>query len=120
MNLTITSNPTELDRVFIETTVMYCIDRMNLSRLQELNITVECCELENEHGWVIEHIGNRDYTITLASNYATIRDFIETIIHEMAHIRQWIRNDVVLSEAETNADDWAEKLGNEMWGLSLI
>ena len=102
--------------------VNYCLIPMNMSRLRRLNISMSIKKMNNCHGFCSEESNKRrEYTIVIANNYNTIREFIETIAHEMAHVKQYICggwNDE--QEAEDDAEHWEKRIADDMWEKNLI
>ena len=116
MNLDIHAK--KIDKAIIEKVVMYSINKLQLNRLRKLNIKIICKPNQEMHGWVTQD-EPREFTIGVASNYNTIRDFVGTIAHEMTHIKQYIRNESS-EEEEQLADLWAEKIATDMWEKNLM
>ena len=113
-------NTNKFNKILIEKTVNYSVSMLNLDRLKELNIKVVCSKHYDTHGWVTQE-EKRDFTIGMASNYNSIREFVATLAHEMEHIRQYIRKCFYSDEmAEDEADYWGDRIANDMWEKNLI
>ena len=102
------------EKTIAQKTIKWCIKRLGLSRLKNLNINVSIKTLEDCYGYCeeIDH-KNRLYKIVV-SNDQSLRDFIMTIIHEMIHVKQYIRNEWV-GDGEKEAWNTQERLTDELW-----
>jgi len=72
-------------------TIEWCIKSLGLGRIRNLNIQVNLTTLNDCYGYCEEGNDNRSYILTIANNQS-FRNFVMTIIHEMIHVRQWVRN----------------------------
>jgi undecaprenyl pyrophosphate synthase len=108
----------------------YCMSKdkysepIGLECIRKLNVTVLTQPMDNDHGYVEnDQEDNRKFTITLASNYDSIREFLGTFVHELVHIYQWIcmeHNQMSEEDSESDADYWAEQICDNMWKNNLI
>ena len=74
-------------------TIKWCIKSLGLGRIRNLNIQVNLTALYGDcWGYCEEGNTNRSYILTIANNQ-NFRDFVMTIMHEMVHVRQWVRNE---------------------------
>ena len=91
-----------------------------LRPLRKLSITVDLVSLKNDHGWAMNGPDEREFDITIASNYDSIRDFVSTIMHEMCHVSQYIEGGYTDEEGEKHSEEWEIKFTDWMWQEGLI
>ena len=107
------------EKAIAKKTIEWCIKRLNLSRLKKLNINVSIKALEDCYGYCEEtNHKNRLYNIAI-SNDQSIRNFVMTIIHEMIHVKQYVRNEWV-GDGEKEAWNTQERLTDELWRDDIL
>ncbi len=83
--------------------IIWSLEELKLSRLKTLQILLKIEELEDCHGYC-EQIDNREFNIGV-DNSQDIKNFIMTVMHEMVHVKQYVRN------------KWDGDGEKEAWGL---
>ena len=74
---------------------------------------------DNTYGYCEEtNHKNRLYNIAI-SNDQSIRNFVMTIIHEMIHVKQYVRNEWV-GDGEKEAWNTQERLTDELWRDDIL
>ena len=100
-------------------TVAWCIKRLGLNRMRKLDVYVNIRYCRNYcAGYCEEGNADRSYIITIANNQS-LRDFVMTIVHEMVHVKQWVRNEWT-GDGESEAWELQEKLTDELWKENII
>ena len=100
-------------------TIEWCIKNLGLSRLKKLNINVSIKTLKDCYGYC-EEISHKDrkYNIVISNNQH-LRYFVMTIIHEMIHIKQYIRNEWS-GDGEQEALINEGRLSNKLWEDNIL
>tara|TARA_Y100000034_G_C6691405_1_gene304459 strand:- start:215 stop:559 length:345 start_codon:yes stop_codon:yes gene_type:complete len=83
--------------------ILWSLKELKLSRLKGLQISLKIGELEDCYGYC-EQIENREFNIGV-DNTQDIKNFIMTVMHEMVHVKQYVRN------------KWVGDGEGEAWGL---
>lgn len=121
MNITVKNAKYGFEKNLVVKSVEFAKEHLAILRpLRKLNITVTLKKMQDDHGWVMQGGGKRDYEIQIANNYETIYDFVSTIMHEMAHVAQYIETGYTDEEGEKDAEFREERLTNQMWQENLI
>ena len=119
MNLTLRvecySNKNE--RVIVEKTINWCIERLNLTRFHNLKLNVKLGPIEECYGYC-HQIEDREYIIAV-DNKQSLRNFIMTLIHEMIHIKQYL-NGKWFGDGEYEAEYLEEALTDELWTSDIL
>ena len=107
------------ERDIAHKTVAWCIKRLGLGRMRNLNVyvNIQYCR-DYCAGYCEEGNNNRSYIITVANNQS-LRDFVMTVVHEMVHVRQWVRNKWT-GDGEEEAWRLQEKLTDELWQEDIL
>ena len=81
-------------RQVVEDVVKWSIKKLNLHRIRTLNLTFSIKSLKSLYGQ-LEQIDDkrREFSVVLDKNVDT-KDLIRTVIHEMVHIKQYIRKEM--------------------------
>ena len=81
-------------RQVVEHVVKWSIKKLNLHRIRTLNLTFSIKSLKSLYGQ-LEQIDDkrREFSVVLDKNVDT-KDLIRTVIHEMVHIKQYIRKEM--------------------------
>ena len=81
-------------RQVVEDVVKWSIKKLNLHRIRTLNITFSIKSLKSLYGQ-LEQLDDkrREFSVVLDNNVDT-KDLIRTVIHEMVHIKQYIRKEM--------------------------
>jgi len=99
-------------------TIKWCINRLGLARIRKLNIRMDIKALKDCWGSCEEGNKNRSYIITVDSSQS-IRNYVMTIIHEMIHVKQYVRNEWT-GDGEKEAEKLEEKLADELWKENIL
>ena len=81
-------------RQVVEHVVKWAIKKLNLHRIRTLNLTFSIKTLKSLYGQ-LEQLDDkrREFSVVLDKNVDT-KDLIRTVIHEMVHIKQYIRKEM--------------------------
>ena len=81
-------------RQVVEDVVKWSIKKLNLHRIKTLNLTFSIKTLKSLYGQ-LEQLDDkrREFSVVLDKNVDT-KDLIRTVIHEMVHIKQYIRKEM--------------------------
>ena len=81
-------------RQVVEDVVKWSIKKLNLHRISTLNLTFSIKTLKSLYGQ-LEQLDDkrREFSVVLDKNVDT-KDLIRTVIHEMVHIKQYIRKEM--------------------------
>ena len=81
-------------RQVVEDAVKWSIKKLNLHRIRTLNLTFSIKSLKSLYGQ-LEQLDDkrREFSVVLDKNVDT-KDLIRTVIHEMVHIKQYIRKEM--------------------------
>ena len=81
-------------RQVVEHVVKWSIKKLNLHRIRTLNLTFSIKTLKSLYGQ-LEQLDDkrREFSVVLDKNVDT-KDLIRTVIHEMVHIKQYIRKEM--------------------------
>ena len=92
-------------RKYVESMVQFCIDTL-MPRMRTLEIEVKLCTPKGAMGYCLELDNNRQFEIE-ADRKLRMRKLLETIAHEMVHVKQYARR-----ELHPDADIWMGKTYN--------
>ena len=98
MNIITVTGGREYQRKRVESMVHFCIN-MLMPRMRTLDITVKLCSPKGAMGYCLELDNKRQFEIE-ASNKLSLRKLLETIAHEMVHVKQYARREM---------NDWSYK-----------
>ena len=81
-------------RQVVEHVLKWSIKKLNLHRIRTLNLTFSIKSLKSLYGQ-LEQLDDkrREFSVVLDKNVDT-KDLIRTVIHEMVHIKQYIRKEM--------------------------
>ena len=81
-------------RQVVEDVVKWSIKKLNLHRIRTLNLTFSIKSLKSLYGQ-LEQLDDkrREFSVVLDKNVDT-KDLIRTVIHEMIHVKQYIRKEM--------------------------
>jgi|TARA_Y100000310_G_scaffold99760_1_gene97622 hypothetical protein len=113
------NNASQREENLIRAVAKHTLKGLGLTRKRKLTIHFRLLDKEDCHG-EIEQDDKWTYSIDLASNYKTIKDFVGTIAHELTHIAQWLDEDSYEGDGEDEADQVAEWVVETMWEENLI
>jgi hypothetical protein len=105
MNIITVTGGKEYQRKRVESMVHFCIN-MLMPRMRTLDITVKLCSPKGAMGYCLELDTKRQFEIE-ASNKLSLRKLLETIAHEMVHVKQYARR-----ELHPTTDAWCGKTYN--------
>ena len=74
---------------------------------------IKCCGQSYEHDWELN-----TYVIEVSIDQS-LRDFIATVVHEMVHVKQWLRQSW-WRDGEREAEKLQYKLADMFWKEGLI
>lgn len=81
-------------RQVVEDVVKWSIKKLNLHRIRTLNLTFSIKTLKSLYGQLQQlDDKRREFSVVLDKNVDT-KDLIRTVIHEMVHIKQYIRKEM--------------------------
>ena len=81
-------------RQVVEDAVKWSIKKLNLHRIRTLNLTFSIKTLKSLYGQLQQlDDKRREFSVVLDKNVDT-EDLIRTVIHEMVHIKQYIRKEM--------------------------
>ena len=106
------------EKTIAQKTIKWCINRLGLSRIRNLNILMEISTLKDCWGTCEEGNKDRSYIITIDSGQS-IRNYVMTIVHEMIHVKQYVRNEWT-GDGEKEAEKLEEKLADELWKENIL
>lgn len=95
----------EYQRKYVESMVNFCITTL-MPRMRTLDITVKLSKPSGALGYCLELDTNREFEIE-ADRTQPLRRLLETIAHEMVHVKQYARG-----ELHPSADVWMGKTYN--------
>ena len=96
-------------------TAEWCIDYLSL---REVVSNFRLAKCKDCWGYCIEGNKEHSYNIRIATDQI-LRDFVATIIHEMVHVRQYVRNKWV-GDGEEEAWSLQEQLVDEIWKEDVL
>jgi hypothetical protein len=100
-------------------TVVWSIKRLSLSRIKGIDIFIKIKSLNNCAGYC-EELNDDDRSFIIAvDNNQSLRDFVITVIHEMVHVRQYVRNKWE-GDGETEAWSLQYSLADELWKDNIL
>ena len=100
-------------------TVAWSIKRLGLGRLRILKVYVSIKTVIGDYtGCCEEGDSKRSYIITISDDQG-LRDFVMTVIHEMIHVKQYVRNKWV-GDGEAEAERLQELLTDELWKENIL
>jgi len=107
------------EKTIARKTIKWCIKNLGLSRLKKLDINVNIKVLKDCYGYC-EEINHKDrkYNIVISNNQH-LRYLVMTIIHEMIHIKQYIRNKWS-GDGEREASINESKLADKLWKENIL
>ena len=106
------------EKTIAQKTIKWCINRLGLSRIRNLNILMEISTLKDCWGTCEEGNKDRSYIITIDSGQS-IRNYVMTIVHEMIHVKQYVRNEWT-GDGEKEAEKLEEELTDELWKENIL
>ena len=89
-------------RKYAESMVEFCVKTL-MPRMRTLDITVKLKTPKGAMGYCLETDNNRTFEIEIDKSQS-LRDLLETLAHEMVHVKQFARR-----ELHPSKDDWYGK-----------
>ena len=80
------------ERGMAEKIVSWCIRRLELHEVHPLHVEILIKKMNEDSGYCEPLQDDNSYKLTIANNQS-LRDFVMTVIHEMVHVNQYIRDD---------------------------
>ena len=74
---------------------------------------IQCCGQSYEHDWLMN-----TYVIEVSIDQS-LRDFIATVVHEMVHVKQWMRQRW-WRDGEREAERLQYKLADKIWKEDVL
>ena len=93
---------TQSQRNYATSMVYFCID-MLMPRMQTLDIEVKLTAPQGAMGYCLETDNNRTFEIEL-DRKLTLRKLMETLAHEMVHVKQYARREFHPSHTQLDAE----------------
>jgi hypothetical protein len=104
MFITVTGGK-QYQRQYAESMVEFCVETL-MPRMRTLDITVKLCTPNKAMGYCLELETNREFELEIDKTQ-TLRKMLETIAHEMVHVKQFARR-----ELHPSNDNWHGKFYN--------
>lgn len=79
-------------RKYVESMAEFCIETL-MPRMRSLDITIKLATVKGAMGYCLETDNNRTFEIE-ADRKLTLRKLLETIAHEMVHVKQYARKEL--------------------------
>jgi len=92
-------------RKYVESMAEFCIQKL-MPRMRTLDITIKLNSPKDAMGYCLETENNRTFEIEIDRNQK-LRPLLETIAHEMVHVKQFARR-----ELHPSTDEWYGKTYN--------
>jgi len=110
----------KFERNIAEKTIAWCIKRLEMSRIRTLEIYVSIESVPDDCYGYCENRDkiNRSFKIAL-TNKQNLRYFVMTLVHEMIHVKQYVRNSW-FGDGEPEAYDLQEELTDEIWKENIL
>jgi len=105
MNQIETIGGTARQRRYARSIVEFCIKNL-MPRMHTLDITIKLCKPDGALGYCLEADNNRTFEIEIDKTQS-LRALLETVAHEMVHVKQFARR-----EMHPSKDEWYGKTYN--------
>ena len=105
MNQIETIGGTARQRQYARSIVEFCIKNL-MPRMRTLDITIKLCKPDGALGYCLEADNNRTFEIEIDKTQP-LRALLETVAHEMVHVKQFARR-----EMHPSKDEWYGKTYN--------
>ena len=93
MNIVEITGGKKFQRNIAENVVWYMIHKL-MPRHRTLDILVEIVDIKSDAvGFCMMQNSNREFCIEIDKKQS-LKDFVTTIVHEMIHVKQWVRNEM--------------------------
>jgi len=109
----------KFERDIANKTVKWSIKRLGLSRIRRLDIFVKIKKLSDCAGYCEKPNGDDRSFIVAVDNNQSLRSFVMTVIHEMVHVKQYVRNKWD-DNGESEAWCLQETLVDEIWKDNIL
>ena len=117
LNLRVENYSDKKERMIVEKTINWSIERLNLSRFHNLKLTVKLGHMPECYGYC-QQMKDREYIIGVDSKQS-LRNFVMTLIHEMIHVKQYL-NKRWFGDGEYEAEYLEEELTDELWASDIL
>lgn len=104
MNVTVIGGKA-YQRKRVEDIVGFCIETL-MPRMKTLDITIKLCKPDGALGYCLETDNKRTFEIEIDKTQS-LRSLLETVAHEMVHVKQFARR-----EMHPSRDEWYGKTYN--------
>ena len=94
-------------RRYVESMVQFCIDTL-MPRMRTLEIEVKLCSPKGAMGYCLELDTNREFEIEV-DRTLSYRKMLETVAHEMVHVKQYARNELHVEYSKCWKNDFYTK-----------
>tara|TARA_Y100000034_G_C6860271_1_gene391435 strand:+ start:175 stop:534 length:360 start_codon:yes stop_codon:yes gene_type:complete len=110
----------KFERTIAEKTVSWCVQKLGLSRIRTLEIRVLIEPVPDDcYGYCENTEGdNRSFKIAI-TNKQNLRYFVMTLVHEMIHVKQYVRNKYD-GDGEEEAWELQEAMTDEIWKENIL
>lgn len=93
MNIVEITGGKKFQRDIAENVIWYMIRKL-MPRHRTLDILVELVDIKCDAvGFCMMQNSNREFCIEIDKKQS-LKDFVTTIVHEMIHVKQWVRNEM--------------------------
>ena len=104
MNVVEVLGGTQSQRKYAESMVQFCIDTL-MPRMTTLDIEVKLTVPQGAMGYCLETDNNRTFEIEL-DRKLSLRKLMETLAHEMVHVKQYARRRVSPCTRQVDGQDY--------------
>ena len=92
---------TKRQRILAEEVARFCVEKM-MPRMRTLDVIIELkMKLEDQVKGYCLSIDKRNFYIEIDKSVDTFEEFVKTVCHEMVHVKQGARNELVSSTTKT-------------------
>ncbi len=96
---------TKQQRTYAESLASFCV-KMLMPRMRSLEIDIKLCKPKSALGYCLELDTNREFELEIDKTQP-MRRMLETVAHEMVHVKQFARR-----ELHPSTDEWYGKTYN--------
>ena len=96
---------TKAQRNYVESLASFCVETL-MPRMRSLEIDIKLCKPKSALGYCLELDTNREFELEIDKTQP-MRRMLETVAHEMVHVKQFARR-----ELHPSTDEWYGKTYN--------
>jgi hypothetical protein len=104
MFITVTGG-TKTQKKYVQGIAEFCVKNL-MPRMRTLDITIKLCKPSGALGYCLETENNRTFELEI-DRTQSLRKLLETVAHEMVHVKQFARR-----ELHPSKDEWYGKTYN--------